>query len=149
MAEMASRLKGKNALITGASSGIGEAIAICFAQEGANVAINYNSGQERAESVRKKVEAAGTALISDHTSLTVKADVADGQQVIQMFATVLAEFGTLDILVNNSGIQKPAPSDEVELSDFDKVISVNLRGAFCVHARQSGTFFRAKAPVSL
>lgn len=131
MADIATRLKGKNALITGASSGIGEAIAIRFAQEGANVAINYNSGEERAEGVRKRVAAAGKALGGgDHASLTVKADIADEQQVQRMFATVVREFGSLDILINNSGIQKPAPSDEVELSDFDKVIGVNLRGAF-------------------
>ena len=126
----ATRLLGKNTLITGASSGIGEAIAMRFAQEGANVAINYHSGADRAEAVRKTVEEAGQVVSKNHVSLTVKADVADERQVKQMFATVLDQFGTLDILVNNSGIQKPAPSDELEMADFDRVVGVNLRGAF-------------------
>lgn len=130
MTKIPTRLQGKNALVTGASSGIGEAIAIRFAQEGANVVINFNSGADRAEAVRKKVEAAGAAVSKQHRSLTVKADVADEQQVKQMFATALGELGTLDILVNNSGIQKPAASDELEMADFDRVIGVNLRGAF-------------------
>jgi glucose 1-dehydrogenase len=146
MAEITTRLKGKNALITGASSGIGEAIAIRFAREGANVAINYNSGEERAESVRKKVEAVGKALAANHASLTVKADVADEQQVMQMFATVLGKLGTLDIFVNNSGIQKPAPSDEVDMRDFDEVIGVNLRGAFMCAREAIRHFLSRKAP---
>jgi glucose 1-dehydrogenase len=130
MAAIATRLHGKNALITGASSGIGEAIAIRFAQEGANVAINYHSGAERAEDVRKRVEEAGMAVSNRHKNLTIRADVADEQEVKHMFATVIAELGTLDILVNNSGIQKPAASDQLEMADFDRIIGVNLRGAF-------------------
>lgn len=146
MAEFATRLRGRNALITGASSGIGEAIAIRFAQEGANVAINYNSGEERAESVRKKVEGVGKGVAADHKSLTVKADISNEQQVKQMFATVLGALGTLDILINNSGIQKPAPSDEVEMNDFDKVIGVNLRGAFMCAREAIRHFLSRKRP---
>lgn len=130
MTKIPTRLEGKNALITGASSGIGEAIAIRFAQEGANVAINFHSGADRAEAVRKRVQEAGQAVSARHRSITVQADVADEAQVKQMFKTVLAQFGTLDILVNNSGIQKPAPSDQLNMEDFDRVIGVNLRGAF-------------------
>lgn len=124
------RLKGKNVLITGASSGIGEAIAIRFAQEGANVAINYHSGQDRAEAVRKRVEQEGRAVQGNHKSLTVKADVADEGQVKQMFATTIQGLGSLDVLINNSGIQKAAASDELDMADFDRVVGVNLRGAF-------------------
>jgi glucose 1-dehydrogenase len=124
------RLKGRNALVTGASSGIGEAIAMRFAQEGANVAINYNSGAARAKAVKENVEAAGKAVSGSHMSIIVQADVADEQQVKHMFATVLEQFGRLDILVNNSGIQKPSPSDQLEMADFDRIIGVNLRGAF-------------------
>jgi glucose 1-dehydrogenase len=119
------RLKGKNVLITGASSGIGEAIAIRFAQEGANVAINYNSGKDRAEGVRAKAQQAGPGK-----HITVPADIADEEHVKNMFSTVLKEFGSLDILINNSGIQKPVPSHELEMADFDRIIGVNLRGSF-------------------
>jgi glucose 1-dehydrogenase len=140
------RLKGKNALITGASSGIGEAIAIRFAQEGANVAINYHSGAERAERVNAKVQEAAKPCGGDHKSITVKADVSDEQQIKQMFATVLKEFGALDILVNNSGIQKPVPSDKLEMSDYDKILGVNIRGAFICAREAIRHFLLRKAP---
>src|SRR5258708_26428106 len=124
------RLLGKNVLITGASSGIGEAIAIRFAQEGANVAINYNSGADRAEGVRAKV----TQENKSGKSLIVKANVADEQEVKAMFATVIKELGTLDILINNSGIQKPAASDELGMAGFDRVLGANLRGSLSLAA---------------
>lgn len=139
------RLKGKNALVTGASSGIGEAIAIRFAEEGANVAINYNSGKDRAEKVRGKVEEAGRAH-PGHKTLIVQANVADEQQVKAMFATTLKELGTLDILVNNSGIQKPCPSEEVDMADFDRVLGVNIRGAFMCAREAIRHFLSRKAP---
>lgn len=124
------KLLGKNALITGASSGIGEAVAIRFAEEGANVAINYNSGADRAELVKEKVQKAGEAVSRSYKAVTVQADVSKEEQVKKMFAEVLGALGSIDILVNNSGIQKPAPSHEVEMADYDKVLGVNLRGAF-------------------
>jgi glucose 1-dehydrogenase len=125
------RLSGKNVLITGASSGIGEGIAIRFAQEGANIAINYNSGAERAEAVRKKAAEAGKGVRgAAGKDILVKADVSKEDQVKTMFKEVLEAFGTLDILINNSGIQKAATSDELEMADFDRVLGVNLRGAF-------------------
>lgn len=120
------RFSGKNVLITGASSGIGEAVAIRFAQDGANVAVNYNSGAERAEGVRKKLEKSGGG--GNH--ITVKADVSQEQDVLKMFKETLGKFGTLDILINNSGIQKPEASHEIDMADFDRIIGVNLRGAF-------------------
>lgn len=137
------RLKGKNALITGASAGIGEAIAIRFAQEGANVAINYNSGEDRARQVKSKVDEAGKT--SGVKSLTVKADVAKEDEVKQMFAKVLKELGSLDILVNNSGIQKPVPSHELEMADFDRIIGVNLRGALMCSREAIRHFLSRKA----
>jgi glucose 1-dehydrogenase len=124
------RLSGKNVLITGASSGIGEAIAIRFAKEGARVAINYYSGKERAEGVKTAADKAGKAGGVAKDSITVQADVSNEAQVKKMFETVLKEFGRIDILVNNSGIQKPVASHELEMSDFDKIINTNLRGAF-------------------
>jgi glucose 1-dehydrogenase len=120
------KLAGKNVLITGASSGIGEAIAIRFAQEGANVAINYMSGEDRARAVQDKVKSAAPSV----KSMIVKADVSKEEDVVRMVAAVIKEFGSLDVLVNNSGIQKPVPSHELEMSDFDRIIGVNLRGAF-------------------
>lgn len=122
------RLEGKNVLVTGASSGIGQAIAVRFAKEGANVAINYRSGAEQAEVTRAKARQARTN--GSGKEITVQADVSQEDQVKSMFAKVLDAFGSLDVLVNNAGIQKPCPSHEIEAADFDRVISVNLRGPF-------------------
>ncbi|MDP9170472.1 MAG: glucose 1-dehydrogenase [Acidobacteriota bacterium] len=122
------KLAGKNVLVTGASSGIGLAIATRFAQEGANVALNYRGPAEQAEADRALSEvqpqcAGGRALL-------VAGDVSDEQQVQNMFSTVIAQLGGLDILINNAGIQKGCPSHEVAMADFDRVLNVNLRGAF-------------------
>ena len=123
-----SRLEGKNVLITGASSGIGQAIAVRFAREGANVAINYRSGAEQAHATE---EMARSARTNGHgKQVIVQADVSQEDQVKAMFAKVLDAFGSLDVLVNNAGIQKPCPSHEIESTDFDRIISVNLRGPF-------------------
>src|ERR1043166_1848595 len=122
------RLEGKNVLITGASSGIGQAIAIRFAREGANVAINYRSGAEQAEATRALARAARTNGAGKE--LVVQADVSDEDQVKQMFAKTLEAFGRLDVMVNNAGIQKPTPSHELEAADFDRILGVNLRGPF-------------------
>ncbi len=123
-----SKLQGKNILITGASSGIGQAIAIRFAREGANVAINYRSGAEQAEETRCMARKARTN--GGGKEMVVQADVSEEAQVKTMVAKVIEEFGSLDVLVNNAGIQKPAPSHEIETSDFDRVLAVNLRGPF-------------------
>lgn len=117
-------------MITGASSGIGEGIAIRFAQEGGNVAINYHSGADRAQSVAEKAQAAAKEAGQNIKTFLVKADVSDEQDVKNMFAAAIKEFGTLDVLINNSGIQKPTPSDQVEMADYDRIVGVNLRGAF-------------------
>src|SRR5713226_6339096 len=122
------RLQGKNVLITGASSGIGQAIAVRFAAEGANIAINYRSGAEQAEATRAMAKAArsnGTGR-----ELVVQADVSNEDQVKQMFAKTIEAFGSLDVLINNAGIQKPSPSHEIEAGDFDRILAVNLRGPF-------------------
>ena len=137
------RLSGKNVLVTGGSSGIGEAVAIRFAEEGARVAINYNSGKDRAAAVKEKVDKAASAIGVKGASITVGADIGDEKQIIQMFDTVVAEFGRIDILINNSGVQKGVPSDEVEMTDFDRVIGINLRGAF-ICARQAIKHFLSR-----
>src|SRR5438105_1261281 len=121
------KLLGKNALITGASSGIGEAVAIRFGEEGANVAINYNSGADRAKAVKTKVHKIGAAVSPSYKAVTVQADVSSEEQVKRMFTEVLDSLGSIDILVNNSGIQKPVPSHELEMSDYDRILGVNLR----------------------
>ena len=123
------RLEEKNVLITGASSGIGQAIAIRFAKEGANVAINYRSGAEQAESTRATIRANRNGD-SHCREIVVQADVSDEQQVKRMFDKVISAFGGVDVLVNNAGIQKPMPSHEIETADFDRVLAVNLRGPF-------------------
>jgi glucose 1-dehydrogenase len=121
-----SRLAGKNVLITGASSGIGQAIAIRFAQEGANVAINYRSDPE--EAVATEVQVRGACPACNAT--VIQADVSREDQVEAMFARAVETLGSVDVLVNNAGIQKAAPSDEIDTADFDRVLGVNLRGAF-------------------
>jgi len=118
-------------LITGASSGIGQAIAVRFAREGANVAINFRSGAEQAEVTRAMVLDAYVANGgSEGRELVVQADVSIEEQVKSMFVRVLDEFGRLDILINNAGIQKVAASHEIEMADFDRVLNVNVRGPF-------------------
>jgi glucose 1-dehydrogenase len=124
------RLTGKNVLVTGASSGIGEAIAIFFAGEGARVAINYNSGKERADAVKTKADEAGKKAGVSGENIVVQGDVSQEDQVTKMFETTLKELGRLDILINNSGIQMPCASHELKMADFDRIVGVNLRGAF-------------------
>lgn len=123
------RLANKNVLITGASSGIGQAIAVRFAADGANVAINYRSGAEQAEATRALMQAQRNGGGQGH-DIIVQADVSDEQQVRKMFESVMGEFGRLDVLVNNAGIQKPSASHEIDIADFDRVLAVNLRGPF-------------------
>lgn len=117
-------LKGQKALVTGASSGIGRAIAVALGHAGADVAVNYLGNKDTALEVVVEIERCGSRAI------VIQADVSDEQQVLDMFLTVKKEFGTLDILVNNAGIQKDAPFDEMTAEQWDRVISVNLRGPF-------------------
>jgi glucose 1-dehydrogenase len=125
------RLDGKNVLVTGASSGIGQAIAIRFAEEGANVAINYRNGAEQAEITRTMVREAYAANgRTERREWVVQADVSNEEQVQVMFSRLLKEFGRLDVLINNAGIQKVAASQDIELMDFDRVLNVNVRGPF-------------------
>lgn len=122
------RLHGKNVLITGASSGIGQAIAVKFASEGANVAINYIGNPASAEETRRMVRAARSNGAG--REMIVAADVSNESQVRDMFSTVLSEFGTIDVLINNAGIQKPSASHDIDTADFDRILGVNLKGPF-------------------
>ena len=138
------RLENKNILITGASSGIGRAIAIRCAGEGANVAINYRSEPGEAEATRVEArEACLATRMEGCRDLVVQADISKEDHVAEMFRRVIEEFGRIDVLVNNAGIQKAAASHEIEMADFDHVINVNLRGAFLC-ARQALRHFLSR-----
>ena len=117
-------LDGKTALVTGASRGIGRAIALCLAAEGARVAINYAGNVKAAEEVKAAIEAAGG------TAILCQADIADSSAVEAMVANVVKEFGTIDILVNNAGITRDALLMRMKDEDFAKVLDTNLKGVF-------------------
>ena len=122
-------LDGKTALVTGASRGIGRAIALCLAAEGARVAINYAGNVRAAEEVKTAIEAAGG------TAILCQADIADSSAVEAMVANVVKEFGTIDILVNNAGITRDALLMRMKDEDFAKVLDTNLKGVFyCTNA---------------
>ena len=117
-------LKGKTALVTGASRGIGRAIAIEYAMQGANVAIVYAGNEAAAEETRAACEEQGVK------ANIYKCNVADFEEVKATVAAVKQEFGTIDILVNNAGITKDGLLAMMKESDFDSVIDTNLKGAF-------------------
>ena len=128
-------LEGKAAVVTGGSSGIGQAIAIRLGEEGVDVAINYVGRPEGAEATKEAIEhgvdicmkqmaAAGTRPI------LVAADVSKEDEVATMFRRVLDEYGRVDFLINNAGIQIAEDTETLAVEDFDKVLAVNLRGAF-------------------
>ncbi len=125
-------LKGKNALITGAGSGIGQAIAIRLAQEGCNIAINYRRNLEEAEDTEEMAMQKACSDIDNCgvKSLLVQGDVSKEEDILEMVNTVVDKFGSLDILVSNAGVQLESVSHEVKTEDFDRVISINLRGAY-------------------
>ena len=131
-------IKGKNVLVTGASSGIGQAIAIRFAQEGANVAVNYYKGEEEADATVQMMQKASTEAGIEPGSLkdmTVQADVSKEDNVTAMFEKVISTFGGLNILINNAGMQIQGPSHEIPMSSIDKMLDINMRGAFlCARA---------------
>lgn len=125
-------LQGKNALITGASSGIGQAIAIRLAQEGCNIAINYRKDVDGAETTEDIAMQKACSDIDQCgvRSLLVQGDVSKEEDVLEVVKTVVEKFGSLDLLINNAGIQFEKPSHEVSADDLEKVLSVNLKGAF-------------------
>lgn len=125
----------KVVLVTGGTSGIGQAIAVRFAAEGANVAINYRRYEEDAAETDEMVHAALEQCIHDVKEhgvnhILVQGDVSKEDEVRRMVDRVIEELGGLDILINNAGIQIPADSHEMTVGDFDRVLAVNLRGAF-------------------
>lgn len=117
-------LKGKVALVTGASRGIGREIAVTLAQKGASVVINYNGSEERAKEVKDEIESFGG------TAKLYQCNVADFAAVETMIKEVVKEMGSLDILVNNAGITKDNLVMKISEADFDAVINTNLKGTF-------------------
>lgn len=133
-------LAGQCALVTGASSGIGAAIAVALGAAGAKVAVNYVGSRRRAEAVAGRIERAGA------TALWLRADVSHEDEVRAMFAAAIDAFGTVDILVNNAGIQKDAALHELSLADWQRVIEVNLTGQFLC-TREAVREFMRRGPV--
>jgi len=141
-----SGLEGRTAVVTGGSSGIGQAIAVHLGHQGVNVAVNYVGPLEGAQATKEAIDRGVSDCIDEIDScsapsraMLVEADVADEAAVQKMFAEVRSELGPIDFLVNNAGIQISADSDMLDAAAFDRVISVNLRGAFlCAreHIRQ-------------
>jgi glucose 1-dehydrogenase len=124
-------LKGKNVLVTGGTSGIGQAIAVRFAEHGANVAINYLRDPGEATETESQVHACVAKVRQEGVrDVLVGADVSDEDDVARMVADAIEQLGGVDILVNNAGIQISRPSHELTSAEFDKVLAVNLRGAF-------------------
>ncbi len=119
-------LGGKNALVTGASRGIGRAVAVKLAVCGANVAVNYRTRESEAESVCRHVTSLGRMAIP------VQADVSSSSAVAQMVETVEEGLGSIDILVNNAGIAKRQDIEAVTESDWDEVLTTNLKSVFLV-----------------
>src|SRR5215472_7316709 len=129
-------LLGQKALVTGASSGIGRAIALSLGDAGADVVINYVSGEDKAEELAQEIRTRGARAI------TLRADVSDETQVRSMFSAMLEEFGTIDILVNNAGLQQDAPFHELTLAQWNKVLGVNLTGQFLCSREAVREFMR-------
>ena len=133
-------LAGQRALVTGASSGIGEAAAIALGAAGADVVVNYVAGEDRANAVAEEIRRFGVRAFIH------KADVSQEDQVQAMFARAVTELGTIDILVNNAGLQRDAPFHEMTLAQWSTVIGVNLTGQFLC-AREAIREFRRRGVV--
>jgi glucose 1-dehydrogenase len=129
-------LLGQKALVTGASSGIGRAIALALGEAGADVVVNYASGEDKALALVDEMQKNGS------TAMAVRADVSDETQVRDMFRVMKERFGTIDILVNNAGLQQDAPFHEMSLAQWNKVLAVNLTGQFLCSREAVREFIR-------
>jgi 3-oxoacyl-[acyl-carrier protein] reductase len=119
-------LPGKNALVTGGSRGIGRQIALALAQQGVNVALNYNRSEIEANRVLSEIKAFGVRCIAVH------ADVSKSSDVERMMDTINNKLGGVQLLINNAGVSKPQPLDEIKEEDWDEIIAINLKSAFLV-----------------
>ena len=133
-------LEGQPALVTGANSGIGRAVALGLARAGADVAVNYVVHPEAAEEVAHEIEGLGRRAIA------LKADVSSEADVERMFAAAIDYFGTLHISVSNAGLQRDAAFDEMTLEQWNTVIGVNLTGQFLCN-RAAVREFKRRGPV--
>jgi glucose 1-dehydrogenase len=137
---MAGRFEGKVAIVTGSSSGIGQAIAIRLGSEGAAVVVDYLNHPEAAEVTRSKIEAAGGR------SITLQADVSKVDEVQRLVEQTWEKLGGCDILVNNAGVERHAPFPEATEADYDLVLNTNLKGAFFLTQRFVQKLIAAKKP---
>ena len=144
-------MTGKVALVTGATRGIGRAIALRFAQEGADVAFTYRSQHEAAESLTSEIQALGVRVKS------YAADAADYAKAHEVVEDVKAEFGRIDILVNNAGISESTPFTDYTEETFDRVMDLNVKGVFnatraaaeCMVPRGTGVILSTSSMVSI
>jgi 3-oxoacyl-[acyl-carrier protein] reductase len=117
-------LSGKTALITGASRGIGKAIAVALARAGSDVAVNYQSREREAKNTCAEIERLGCRAV------VVQADVSVSADVTRLVRIVESQLGPVGILVNNAGVTRPQPIDEISEQDWDKILAVNLTSMF-------------------
>jgi glucose 1-dehydrogenase len=129
-------LRGQKALVTGANSGIGLATAIALGRAGADVVVNYVFGKEAAEDVVSQIQSFGVRAFAH------EADVSDEGQVVGMFARMIEEFGTIDVLVANAGLQRDAALTDMTVEQWHKVLDVNLTGQFLCAREAAKEFLR-------
>ncbi|MBP8625201.1 MAG: 3-oxoacyl-ACP reductase FabG [Syntrophorhabdaceae bacterium] len=123
------KLEGKNAVVTGGGRGVGRAISLAFAQEGANVVVNYAGNQKAADEVVEMIKGMGRKAVA------VKGDVAMEEDATRIIETCVQNFGSIDILVNNAGISKPAMLHKMTVDIWDQVVNVQMRGPWlCIKA---------------
>jgi glucose 1-dehydrogenase len=140
-------LKGKNVLVTGGTSGIGQAIAVRFAEYGANVAINYLRQPGEAAETEEQVHACARRVKQEGVrDVLVQGDVSQEDDVVRLVDDAVRELGGIDVLVNNAGIQISRPTEELSSADFDKVLAVNLRGAFLCAREAIRSFLATESP---
>lgn len=123
------KLEGKNAVVTGGGRGVGRAICLAFANEGANVVVNYAGNQKAADEVVEMIKAMGRKAVA------VQGDVSKEEDAIKIIETCVQNFGSIDILVNNAGISKPAMLHKMTVDVWDQVVNVQMRGPWlCIKA---------------
>ena len=133
-------LVGQKALVTGANSGIGKAVALALGRAGADVVVNWVVGEEAAQEIVDQIKGFGV------DACAIKGDVSREDQVQEMFREMCERFGTIDILVNNAGVQRDAPFDQMTLENWNRVIGINLTGQFLC-AREAVREFKRRGVV--